>query len=192
MIIKRKGISLKIDRDYSYDANPRHDVTFGTMVCFHRRYSLGDETEFKNSQEFNEWYEKNKDFIVCSLPLYLLDHTGITMSTKDFKDPWDSGKVGIIFCTKLDVERSGFQNLTKDELLEKLEAEVKDYDDFLTDKKQYYYFCLRDEDDEIIDTITGFSANKFENVVKEMKDYVDDDYHFIFDEYVKKINQNCM
>ena len=33
------------------------------------------------------------------LPLYLFDHSGITMNTSGFSCPWDSGQVGWIFCT---------------------------------------------------------------------------------------------
>lgn len=36
---------------------------------------------------------------VCILPVYLLDHGGLAMSTSDFNDPWDSGQVGYIYTT---------------------------------------------------------------------------------------------
>ena len=34
---------------------------------------------------------------VAILPLYLYDHSGLTMSTNDFGDRWDSGCVGFIY-----------------------------------------------------------------------------------------------
>jgi len=33
------------------------------------------------------------------LPLYLYDHSGITMNTTGFSCPWDSGQVGYIYCS---------------------------------------------------------------------------------------------
>ena len=37
---------------------------------------------------------------VAILPLYLYDHSGLTMSTNDFGDRWDSGCVGFIYMDK--------------------------------------------------------------------------------------------
>lgn len=37
---------------------------------------------------------------VAILPLYLYDHSGLTMSTNDFGDRWDSGCVGFIYMEK--------------------------------------------------------------------------------------------
>ena len=36
------------------------------------------------------------------LPLYLYDHSGITMNTTGFSCPWDSGQVGWIYAFKED------------------------------------------------------------------------------------------
>ena len=32
-----------------------------------------------------------------TLPLYLMDHSGLAMQTTSFNDPWDSGQVGWIY-----------------------------------------------------------------------------------------------
>lgn len=34
---------------------------------------------------------------VLLMPLYLYDHSGITISTSEFCDPWDSGQIGFIY-----------------------------------------------------------------------------------------------
>lgn len=69
------------------------------------------------------------------LPLYLYDHSGITMSTGPFSCPWDSGQVGWIYVTKKKVrEEYGWKKLNK-KRIEKIEghlkAEVEEYDRFL-------------------------------------------------------------
>ena len=43
---------LLIVRHDDFFPDPRReDENFGTMICFHRRYSLGDEHGYKNSDE---------------------------------------------------------------------------------------------------------------------------------------------
>jgi len=70
------------------------------------------------------------------LPIYLYDHSGITMSTGRFSCPWDSGQVGWIYVSKEDVRKEyKWKNLTKERIatIEKyLEGEVETYDQFLT------------------------------------------------------------
>ncbi len=39
---------------------------------------------------------------IVELPLFLYDHSGITMNTSGFHCPWDSGQVGFIYCTLAD------------------------------------------------------------------------------------------
>lgn len=33
-------------------------------------------------------------------PLYMLDHSGLTLSLSSFKNPWDSGQLGFLYVTK--------------------------------------------------------------------------------------------
>ena len=40
-----------------------------------------------------------------TLPLYLMDHSGLAMQTTSFNDPWDSGQVGWIY-VRLEPETS--------------------------------------------------------------------------------------
>lgn len=121
--------------------NPRTESdNMGHMVCFHRRYSLGDEGHGIRQPDFDSWDEvedyliKEKGAIVI-LPLYLYDHSGITMRTHSFNDRWDSGQVGFIYASRKDIlDNWGGKRVTKD-LRQKandlLIAEVQDYDDYL-------------------------------------------------------------
>lgn len=89
------------------------------------------------------------------LPLYLYDHSGITMNTCGFSCPWDSGQVGWIYADKAMIEQE--HGKITPEILEKvrqtLEAEVKEYDYYLTN--QCYGFQLFKEDVEV-DSCWGF------------------------------------
>lgn len=189
--IKRKGITLKIDYDYSYNPNPREDDNLGVMACYHTRYSLGDENVPKTYSDFKEWYNNNKEEVYCMLPVYLLDHSGLRMSVNDFKDPWDSGQVGFIYCTKEAIEKAGLKDYDKHSIGKILKAEVDSYDEYLQGNPAYY-FCIRDEDDKIVDSVTGFRGDKIETCLSEMKEYVDDKYHFLFDAMLKKCQESYL
>jgi hypothetical protein len=125
--------------------SPRECDNFGTMVCFHKKYSLGDADHGYKNEAFNSWnelknaIEENEDVGVI-LPLYLYDHSGITMRTHPFNDRWDSGQVGFIFVSKDKIrEEFSIEDTDadiNDEMLEKvkniLEGEVEMYDHYLT------------------------------------------------------------
>ena len=103
------------------------------------------------------------------LPLYLYDHSGITMSTGRFSCPWDSGQVGWIYCTKAEAIKefaSEWKNgeliklgkrLTKkarDLAFKALEQEVATYDQYLTG--DVYGFVIEDSDGNDVDSCWGF------------------------------------
>lgn len=190
MEIKKKGYILKVDKDISFNPNPRDDDNLGTMYCFHRRYRLGDETEIKDPGKFNDWLQENKENIVCKLPLYLYDHSGICMSTTDFNDPWDSGKVGFIVCTKDDIEMWNNKDLSLENIEKILKQEVQDYSDYLEGKHTYYYFSIKDEEYNVIDSCSGFKYENLKDMFNEMKGYADEQFGYLFDDLLKKENQN--
>jgi hypothetical protein len=110
--------------------NPRHEYDHvGKMVCWHRRYNLGDEQPKEDPREYYEREIKPHEEGGVVLPLYLYDHSGITMRTEDFGDPWDSGQVGWVYCTAQQVE----EEWNGDEELAEvyLKGEVEEYDQYL-------------------------------------------------------------
>lgn len=112
----------------------------GTMVCLHPRYDLGDKD--KHNYHYADYIGRGigallKDIKrdhkpLAILPLYLLDHSGLSISTADFNDRWDSGMIGFIFVQKKDKENLwGKTRLTQKKALDILESEVKEYDMYL-------------------------------------------------------------
>jgi hypothetical protein len=126
---------LKVEQD-EYPLNPREDWdNLGNMICFHRSYILGD---YNLSKEYepNDYYKLKERKDVVILPLYLYDHSGITMNTKGFSCRWDSGQVGFIYVTHETIRKEfGVKRVTQ-ELREKvkgyLEGEVEVYDQYIT------------------------------------------------------------
>lgn len=160
------GYTINVDLDEE-PQNPRTEWdNLGTMICFHRRYNLGDKHEYRdpNHLDQNLEYMRKKGVV---LPLYLYDHSGLTMSTKPFSCPWDSGQVGYIIVTKKKIlEEYGGKILTK-KLREKvtkiLEGEVVIYDQYL--RGEVYYFSIT-KDGEVIESCGGYYGGEEECITE--------------------------
>jgi hypothetical protein len=155
--IEYKGHIIKIETD---DCPPNPRTEFDScckMVCFHKNHKLGDETDY-NRSDYNSWDELKKDIVkqenaVIILPLYLYDHSGITISTTPFSCRWDSGQVGFVYMTRESIKNDfGIKRLTKKALTkiqEIIKSEVKVYDDYLTGNVYSYQIYLKDNDNVI-------------------------------------------
>jgi hypothetical protein len=94
---------IRILRD-SDPQNPRTEFDNVTvMVCEHRRYKLGDKqaSDEISSYAIRGWGDvekalREKYAPIAIKPLYMYDHSGITISTTPFSCPWDSGQVGFV------------------------------------------------------------------------------------------------
>lgn len=189
METKLNGYTLKIIPDEN-PLNPRTDCDhLGIMLCWHRRYSLGDGHPYDTPQDFEE-SAAAKDMFVC-LPVYLLDHSGLYVSVNDFNDSWDSGQLGFIYCTKQDAQK-WFNNtdVTEDEIKKELTAEVEEYNDYLNGA--WYGFLIEGLDGEVEDSCGGFRYDgSMKKLASEMKSYVSDKYSALFDKLVAN-NSACM
>lgn len=97
----------------------------------HEHYLEYLEEDVISAISVQEIMEISKGNLIA-LPLYLMDHSGISMQTSDYNDPWDSGQVGWIWSTVDKAEKiSGKQGLSAEELRSWLESEVKQYSQFL-------------------------------------------------------------
>jgi hypothetical protein len=181
---KDKNKMIKIYQDSDYD-DPRNWTNCGKMFCMHKRYDLPNETDMRATQ-YDSWeaYEKEietKYKAKIILPLYMYDHSGITISTKPFNDMWDSGQIGFIFITEESIEKN---KLNLKEAKERLLYEVKIYDDYLTGQV-YGYSMINLEtcdkcnhtEEKIIDSCWGIYLDKdldteiFEHIGENIDDY---------------------
>jgi hypothetical protein len=154
----------------SCDDSPRSWDNIAEFHCCHRRYALGD-------QGFN--YSTGSDCVAAAeeaktqgdivLPLYLYDHSGITISLSPFSCPWDSGQVGfVIIRRKKMMEEFSAKKFTKSlkkRALEIAEGEVQTYDQFL--RGDIYGYRI----DEDGDSCWGFYGQ--DECVEEAKSVVD-------------------
>lgn len=144
----RRSLEIHLDDD---PVHPRSEFdNLGTMVCFHRSHNLGDEKDGINGhgidhKDFANWdaiedHIRSKNPGCVILPLYLFDHSGITIRTtcEQFRacdaQGWDWGQVGFIFITreKINEEYGEHGGRTDEQIEEYLRAEVAVYDQYLT------------------------------------------------------------
>ena len=114
--------------------NPREEFDqLCTLVCWHRRYTLGDSHEWHDPQEFLRAIEDRPHL---KLPLYFYDHSGITIATQPFSCPWDSGQVGWVFIERCDFQLLGDPNNSEtsaqDRAMAAMRAEFAEYDQFIS------------------------------------------------------------
>jgi len=166
--------------------SPREWDNLGTMAIFHGRYTFGDSVDF-SSDDFNSWTEmenyikKDLDAAVV-LPIYMYDHSGITINTTGFGCPWDSGQVGFIYVTKQKLKEEYSVKRITDKIIEKAEKvlldEVETMDQYITGDVYGYQVIKRSLEEgqvreEILDSCSGFYGNDFEK--NGIADYVDTD-----------------
>lgn len=201
---ERNGYRLKIIAD-SDPTNPRREWDNGAvMVCEHGRYDLGDKdgrddaiAAVRSSRDYRDSWEdygnadmldlsepndlwkavqRCSDIIAC--PLYLYDHSGITISMSrgggnPFSCRWDSGMVGFIFMTKAMILENWMKPATsrltaklKEQAIDLMAAETETYDQYLTGDVWGYVVEKidpeePDEDGEEVDSCWGFFGSDY-------------------------------
>lgn len=179
--IEYKDHTINIYSDTDPES-PREWDNLGTMLCFHKRYSLGDKTELK-SDDFSSWDEVENYIVkelkaVVVLPLYLYDHSGLTIKIGSFYGllpqghaHFDSGQVGFIYATKKDIKDNwGIKRITKkkkDHTEKILRGEVETYDQYL--RGDVYGYMIEGELSQ--DSCWGFYG--MEEAINEAKSIVD-------------------
>ena len=175
---EHKGLTVEII--YDEDAqNPRDKDwadNLDTMVCFHGKYNLGDEGHGYKHQDFNELEAqiiKDHNPVVIK-PLYLYDHSGITIATTPFSCRWDSGQVGFIFISR----KAALDNWSKNKKTSNkslvprvnkyINASVKEYDDYL--RGECFGYSVKKGEEEL-DSCWGFIGREY--CIEEAKSIAD-------------------
>ena len=191
------------------DSDPQNPRTawdnFGKMVCFHKRYRLGDKTDLR-SDSFASWNELHDHLInecgaVVVLPMFMMDHSGLSIrtTTSDFSacDPqgWDWGQIGFIYATAEAIKECFGDGAVGAELLEKVKSnlvsEVEVYDAYVSGRVYGYVVEsmvldpnlgeeLSDEFEEV-DSCYGFYGDDIEkNGIKDsVQHWLDQGYEIV-------------
>lgn len=150
--------------------DPRENDCNYCTICYVRNRYLGsskydNDRDFADSDDLNDYLAglNNRRAEFVSVPLYAYVHSGITISTGSFGDPWDSGCFGIAICTKEQVINAfgndiDWQRHAKDII----EGEIETYDKFLTGGTYVYSTYLYHKETKswtLEDTCGGFYSN---------------------------------
>lgn len=164
----RQGFSAVVE--YEPEVGPWNDPrdwsNASVMVCGHRDYSLGDEQVQEGAADgygsVRNWliatFDADRDTIS---PLYLYDHSGISMSVgspnRMWLDDagWDTSMVGFAFTTPATREETG---VTLENAQEAIRQEVATYDAFL--RGEVYGYRVLDRDGETVECCGGFVGDQ--------------------------------
>lgn len=175
---KETGLGAYICYD-TWARNPRTEYDcVGVMSCYHRRYALGDEgvhaqllREVRKSRHYRAaWddpdsrYFRDMDSPAAlrrtlddcgyeTLPVYLYDHGGLSVSTSAYSCPWDSGQLGFIACSP-EKGRYEWGKRWREAARRYMRGEVEEYDQYL--RGDVWCVELIDRDGEIIESCCGF------------------------------------
>lgn len=174
--------NYSLGHDHNFDSPVEFWIDLVSQFNPYRaeRIEEGYEEGYINYEETIETCEKwvEKEGIVV-LPLYLYDHSGITMNTTGFSCPWDSGRVGYVYASKEDLKRLGLEDRDEEWIEKNLVEEVKLYDTYLRGNVYGYRIIEVDEDDEEIEEIDscfGFYGDDMkENGMIEQFDISDEE-----------------
>lgn len=193
--------TIRIEQD-DMNESPREWDNLGAMICWHRSYNLGDYKHgFESADVFFHVisglypeeateYLTDKQLYRCRkvadekniiLPLYLYDHSGITMRTSSFFCPWDSNQVGYIYISLEEVRKlhniKRVTKQTRETIVKCLESEVKAYDQYITGEI-YGFVIEKTEDEEPVDSCWGFYGYDNDYMISVIKDSIKCDIHF--------------
>jgi hypothetical protein len=131
-------------RQWDDDENPRQLDNVGTLVTWNQKYSIGDVNfNGRDAQTPAEYKEENVPEGSVIIPVFMYDHSIITIRTSPFSCMWDSSQVGFIYVTpeKIKQEKLGTDGRTSEEhAKDLLEDEIKVLDQYL--RGEIYNYTL--------------------------------------------------
>jgi len=125
------------------------------------------EDEDGNDLSFEDLYTKIEERGTIISPLYLYDHSGITISMGSFLCPWDSDLVGWIYMTKDKIaENWGTDKEAYEKAIKCMEGEVETYDDYLTGNV-YGFSVVKEDEEDVLYSCGGFYGDLEESGLLE-------------------------
>ena len=173
MIIDNATRRIHIDVDDEvFDS--KDYLELGILDCSGSKYFF-DDNHFSTFEELRE-YVTTSDEVAAYLPVYLLDHSVIRISTYPFNDKWDSTQVGYIYTTKERIKKLQFDSL--ESIKDALRTEIEDLDVYLNAES---YCVAVEENGEVIESCCGFFS------VADTKDFLLDNLNDSWKELIDKI-----
>lgn len=153
MIYETKDLPSGFKIEVHYDSDPENPrkawdnagtvaLWDGSRYCFADEKLSRDELQEIGEDEGNLW-----------LPIYIYDHSGITIKTTAFSCEWDSGQIGLIYMSK-EKAKHEWPDATDEQIYEYLKGEVEVLDQYLTN--EVYGYRIFDQQGEEVASCWGF------------------------------------
>ncbi|MFA6132583.1 MAG: hypothetical protein WC869_01050 [Phycisphaerae bacterium] len=160
-------VKVRIRHDDS-PMNPGEWDNLGEIVHWHNRYGLRDGAKRVRNQDEAEEVVAEALF---KLPIYMYDHSGVTVSTSPFGCRWDSGQVGWTYVTAESAKKIG---CAPEYFESSLKAEIETLDQYC--RGDVYGFEVIDEDGDVTDSCWGFYGHDWANngIKEHLPDHLQD------------------
>jgi len=160
------GLTIKIYGDED-PGNPRECFdNAGKLVIYDKGGNFVGVNELGGTyfptQDYSGWDELDKAVLEAYpraeiLPVYRYEHSCVAYNTTGFNDPWDSGRVGFILCTRETIISEWGKKIASKSAREKarryMAAEVESYS--MWANGEVYCFSVHDGDEEL-ECASGF------------------------------------
>ncbi len=178
---KKHEIEIEYDE---HAESPREWDNICVFHVAHRNYSFGDEN-YNDSESIHEAQRIAKKAGDIVLPLYMYDHSGITISLTPFSCRWDSGQVGFVQIPRKkmieEFEKKIFTPALKKKALKIAESEVKTLDCYIRGDVYGYvidedscwgYYSIKDAMDDAKGTIDGIIEYEKKKHFEKLKTWI--------------------
>ena len=180
--IEYKGYKIEIEQDMNpcdpiaeWDGNARYALSHG-------RFNLQNDTDL-STDDYGGWDEfekalKKKYKALAILPVYMYNHSGITINTTGFSCRWDSGQIGFVFVNKECLNEWGYKSVRGYEkasgrtIQEDMISNVNLYDTYL--RGDVYGYRVIDSDGDEIDSCWGYYGDSgIKEAIEQGKGIID-------------------
>ena len=135
-LVDENGDVYKIEAIYDEcPESPRNWDNLCHILSIRGNWNISDEgLSFGRDEAIEKIEELEGREDIAIKPVYMLDHSGQTISLKDFGDAWDSGICGFIYVSKEEVFKE-CMNITEENWKERaygvMEGEIEVYDQYI-------------------------------------------------------------
>jgi len=160
-------------RDYRLDADIKDLCTEDGKTID----DFGSIHSFINALNEQKGNEKHYFFVSAYI------HSGIALYKGEYTGPdarWDSGIFAIV-----EVNHKG----TREEAKKIFDADFEGMNAYITG--EVYYYTIHNEVGELIDSVGGFYGNSAEEIAKNMKEHIADEYNISKEDIIKAIEEVC-
>lgn len=170
--------------------SPREWDNLGKCIFFHRNYDFGDKHNV-NSNDYLSFDSMNvalhKDFdAAVTIPVYMYEHSGITIATKPFGCRWDSGQLGFIMATNEDIKKEfnvkRISPKLKEKVIDMLNGEISTLEKYVSGEI-FSFTVIDNETGDEEDSCGGFYGDTADNGIYDHLglDITFEEYKTVFD-----------